>query len=453
MSRSSEQADRPGVLIETHHVTQYVVSRFKIFCDPVHGFISVPKNILMDLIGTPEMQRLRRIRQLGIGHLVFPGAEHTRFGHALGAMALMQDALSNLADKGTPISPEESIAAQAAAMLHDIGHGPFSHVLEHTFIDGYRHENMSRELMVSLNERFEGALDLALEIFDGTYERPFFHQLVSSQLDMDRLDFLRRDSFYTGVVEGDVGVDRIIKTMRTHPQEGGPGSRIVIEAKGIYAIENYIISRRLMYWQVYLHKTVVAGDRLLRTAFGRMREHLARDSKSLDGCCSPSMLFFLTNNLTLDDIGREDVREHFCRIDDVDVMHCMKACMRHPDRILADLCRRFIERDFFRVTFLSDLPSQEQVEAWTDRIAAWLVSKGLSDADCASEDAQCYLIRDDTRHLAYEHVRDSVQVLDRSGTVRELSQTVEATTVASLGEVVVKPFVCYPKEVELEMEA
>ena len=430
-----------------------MVSRFKIFCDPVHGFISVPKNILMDLIGTPEMQRLRRIRQLGIGHLVFPGAEHTRFGHALGAMALMQDALSNLADKGTPVSPEESIAAQAAAMLHDIGHGPFSHVLEHTFIDGYRHENMSRELMVSLNERFDGALDLALKIFDGTYERPFFHQLVSSQLDMDRLDFLRRDSFYTGVVEGDVGVERIIKTMRVHPQEGGPDSRIVIEAKGIYAIENYIISRRLMYWQVYLHKTVVAGDRLLRTAFGRMREHLARDSKSLDGCCSPSMLFFLTNNLTLDDIGREDVREHFCRIDDVDVMHCMKACMRHPDRILADLCRRFIERDFFRVTFLPALPSQEQVEAWTERIAAWLVGKGLSDAACAREEAHCYLIRDDTRHLAYEHVRDSVHVLDRSGTVRELSQTVEATTVASLGEVVVKPFVCYPKEVELEMGA
>ena len=399
------------------------------------------------------MQRLRRIRQLGIGHLVFPGAEHTRFGHALGAMALIQDTLSNLADKGTPISPEESMAAQAAAMLHDIGHGPFSHVLEHTFIDGYRHENMSRELMVSLNERFEGALDLALKIFDGTYERPFFHQLVSSQLDMDRLDFLRRDSFYTGVVEGDVGVDRIIKTMRVHPQEGGPDSRIVIEAKGIYAIENYIISRRLMYWQVYLHKTVVAGDRLLRTAFGRMREHLARDSKSLDGCCSPSLLFFLTNNLTLDDIRRKDVREHFCRIDDVDVMHCMKACMRHPDRILADLCRRFIERDFFRVTFLSDLPSQEQVEAWTDRIAAWLVHKGLSDAACARVDAHCYLIRDDTRHLAYEHVRDSVHVLDRHGGVRELSQTVEATTVASLGEVVVKPFVCYPKEVGLEMGA
>ena len=428
-----------------------MVSRFKIFCDPVHGFISVPKNILMKLIGAPEVQRLRRIRQLGIGHLVFPGAEHTRFGHALGAMALMQDALSNLADKGTPISSEESIAAQAAAVLHDIGHGPFSHVLEHTFIEGYRHENMSRELMVSLNERFGGALDLTLKIFDGTYERPFFHQLVSSQLDMDRLDFLRRDSFYTGVVEGDVGVQRIIKTMRVHPQEGGPDSRIVIEAKGIYAIENYIISRRLMYWQVYLHKTVVAGDRLLRTAFGRMREHLARDSKSLDGYCSPSLLFFLRNNLTLDDIRREDVREHFCRIDDVDVMHCMKACMQHPDRILADLCRRFIERDFFRVTFLSDLLSQEQVEAWTDRIATWLVSKGLSDAACAGEDAHCYLIQDDTRHLAYEHVRDSVHVLDRNGAVRELSQTVEAATVASLGGVVVKPFVCYPKEVELEM--
>ncbi len=426
-----------------------MASRFKIFCDPVHGFISVPKNILMDLIGTPEVQRLRRIRQLGVGHLVFPGAEHTRFGHALGAMALMQDALSNLADKGTPISPEESVAAQAAALLHDIGHGPFSHVLEHTFVEDYRHENMSRELMVSLNERFDGALDLTLKIFDGTYERPFFHQLVSSQLDMDRLDFLRRDSFYTGVVEGDVGVERIIKTMRTHPQEGGPDSRIVIEAKGVYAIENYIISRRLMYWQVYLHKTVVAGDRLLRTAFERIRAHLARAADSLDGRCSPSLLFFLKRNLNLDDIRRREVREHFCRIDDVDVMHCMKACMQRPDRILADICRRFIERDFFRVTFLPEPPSEAQAAAWTDRVAAWLVRQGLSEAANARENAACYLIRDDTRHLAYANVRDSVHVLDRNGDVRELSQTAEATTVSSLGEVVVKPFVCYPKEVEL----
>ena len=426
-----------------------MASRFKIFCDPVHGFISVPKNILMDLIGTAEVQRLRRIRQLGVGHLVFPGAEHTRFGHALGAMALMQDALSNLADKGTPIAPEESVAAQAAALLHDIGHGPFSHVLEHTFVEGYRHENMSRELMVSLNERFGGALDLALNIFDGTYERPFFHQLVSSQLDMDRLDFLRRDSFYTGVVEGDVGVERIIKTMRTHPQEGGPDSRIAIEAKGVYAIENYIISRRLMYWQVYLHKTVVAGDRLLRVAFERIRKHLARDAHSLDGRCSPSLLFFLTNRLGLDDISRNEVREHFCRIDDVDVMHCMKACMQHPDRILADICRRFIERDFFRVTFLPDPPTEAQAAAWTDRVAEWLVQQGLSDAANAREDAACYLIRDDTRHLAYENVRDSVHVLDRHGAVHELSQTAEATTVSALGEVVVKPFACYPKEVDL----
>ncbi len=427
-----------------------MASRFKIFCDPVHGFISVPKNILMDLIGTPEVQRLRRIRQLGVGHLVFPGAEHTRFGHALGAMALMQDALSSLADKGTPISSEESVAAQAAALLHDIGHGPFSHVLEHTFVAGYRHENMSRELMVSLNKRFGGGLELALKIFDGTYERPFFHQLVSSQLDMDRLDFLRRDSFYTGVVEGDVGVERIIKTMRTHPQEGGPDSRIAIEAKGVYAIENYIISRRLMYWQVYLHKTVVAGDRLLRTAFERIREHLARDARSLDGRCSPSLLFFLRNALTLEDIRRNEVREHFCRIDDVDVMHCMKACMQHPDRILADICRRFIERDFFRVTFLSEAPSEAQAAAWTDRVAAWLVRQGLSAPADARKDAACYLIQDDTRHLAYANVRDSVHVLGRNGNVRELSQTAEATTVSSLGEVVVKPFVCYPKEVELD---
>ncbi len=412
----------------------------------------MPKNLIMDLVQTPEVQRLRRIRQLGVGHLVFPGAEHTRFGHALGAMALMQDALSNIAEKGTPISPEESTAALAAALLHDIGHGPFSHTLEHDFISNYNHEDMSRVLIVDLNERMGGALDLALEIFDGTYERPFFHQLVSSQLDMDRLDYLRRDSFYTGVVEGEVGVQRIIKTMRVHPIEGAADSKIVIETKGIYAVENYIISRRLMYWQVYLHKTVVAGDQLLRAVFARLRNLFDSDAATLRMTCSPALLFFLTNALDVRDISREDVKREFCRLDDTDVLYSLKQCMEHDDPVLADLSRRFVQRDFFRVTFLDEPPTRAELSGWLDRIGSWLVSEGLSRPERSRDDAQFYMSHDDTRHAAYETLHDTILVMDRAGTIRELSETADAAAVSALSRSVVKPFVCYPKEVDLEME-
>jgi hypothetical protein len=428
-----------------------VTSRFKIFSDPVHGFISVPKNLIMDLIQTPEVQRLRRIRQLGIGHLVFPGAEHTRFGHALGAMALMQDALSNLAEKGTSISTEEATAALAAALLHDVGHGPFSHTLEHDFISDFNHEDMSRVLLLQLNERFGGQLDLAIEMFDATYARPFFHQLVSSQLDMDRLDYLRRDSFYTGVVEGEVGVQRIIKTMRVHPTEGGYDSHIVIESKGVYAVENYIISRRLMYWQVYLHKTVLAGDHLLRAVFRRLRALLRSDDADVRGRCSPALLFFLTSNLSVRDIESPQVRDQFCRLDDTDVIYSIKQCMQSRDSVLSDLSRRFVERDFFRVTFLEDGTGDGRQPEWRERIAEWLVDQGISPRYRALDDADYYLTHDDTSHAAYETMQDSILVLDRNGRVHELSESADAAAVSALSRSVVKPFVCYPKEINLEV--
>lgn len=426
-------------------------SRFKIFSDPVHGFISVPKNVIMQLIQTPEVQRLRRIRQLGIGHLVFPGAEHTRFGHALGAMALMQDALSNLAEKGTPISPAENTAALAAALLHDIGHGPFSHTLEHELITNFNHEDMSRVLLLHLNERLGGALDLAIEIFDGTYARPFFHQLVSSQLDMDRLDYLRRDSFYTGVVEGEVGVQRIIKTLRVHPTPGGPDAEIVIEMKGIYAVENFLISRRLMYWQVYLHKTVLAGDQLLRAVFYRARRLLQAGDAAVARGCSPAFRFFLQRRVDVTDLHRPDVRDAFCNLDDTDVLYTLKQWMRGPDRVLADLSRRFIERDFFRVTFLPDEPSAAQLDAWRGQIATWLVAQELSTPAEAEAHAVYYLTQAASRHTAYERVEDSICVIDRDGRVRELSQTADAEAVSALSRFVVKPYVCYPKEAALDL--
>ncbi len=432
------------------HPPTILLSPYKQFSDPVHGFIAVPRALLLPLILTPEVQRLRRIRQLGVGYLVFPGGEHTRFTHALGAMALMQDTLASLAEKGTPISPEEHQAALAAALLHDVGHGPFSHTLEYELIDGFRHEAMSRALIVALNERFDGTLDLALDMFDGTYERPFFHQLVSSQLDMDRLDYLRRDSFYTGVVEGRVGAQRILRTMRVHPLDGGPDARIVIEAKGIYAVENFLIARRLMYWQVYLHKTVLAGDQVLRGAIHRARDHLRRGTLDAVEGVSPALRYFLNRPLDAGQIDQPDVLRAFCTLDDTDVLYSLKRWTNSPDPILADLSRRFIERDFFRCTFLPETPAEDQRAAWTYRVAEGLLKAGLTDAAHAEDDAAYYLTFDLSRHSAYERIEGSICVMDDDGTVRELSETTDTAAIEALTSFVVKPYVCYPKEVNLD---
>ena len=450
---------RSNVLSCLVHVFVYTLSygpkqlQFKIFSDPVHGFISVPKNLILTLIQTPEVQRLRRIRQLGVGHLVFPGAEHTRFVHALGAMALMQDALQSLSEKGTSISTEEYTAALAAALLHDIGHGPYSHTLEHQLISNFRHEAMSRVLLVHLNERFDGALARAIAIFDGTYERPFFHQLVSSQLDMDRLDYLRRDSFYTGVSEGEVGVQRIIKTLRVSPIEGGSSSQITIESKGIYAVENYLISRRLMYWQVYLHKTVLAGDQLLRAIFRRAKTHLRRGGPVPFPDGSPALRFFLEQDIDRSMIADEAVRRQYCRLDDTDVLYSIKQWTEARDPILADLARRFVNRDFFRVTFLADDPSAEQIAQWRASVADWLVEEGLSTSSSVRDDVGSYLAVDDSRHAAYARNHESITILERDGRMRELSETTDTSAVAELSRFVVKPYVCYPKPAPITIDA
>lgn len=430
-----------------------VASRFKIFSDPVHGFISVPKRLLLGLIETPEFQRLRRIRQLGLGHLVFPGAEHTRFQHALGAMALMQRVLANLAEKGTPISEAEHEAALATALLHDVGHGPFSHTLEADLIGAdetgpFRHERMSRRLIERLNDRFGGALDLALAIFDGAYERPFFERLLSSQLDMDRLDYLRRDSFYTGVAEGVVGVDRILKTMRVHPLDGGPGADVVIEAKGAYAVESYLLSRRLMYWQVYLHKTVIAADHLLRAAFHRARRCCTSGDPAVRSS-SPALLFFLDRRVSASEIAAPDVLDAFCALDDTDVLFSLKRWTASPDPILADLARRFTDRDLFRTTYLPEAPSPEQVEAWREAVAEWLVATGLSPADDALENAGAYLTVGRSALDAYPRSADSICILERDGRIRELSEVAEVAAVGALAGPVVRHYVCTPKQVAL----
>jgi uncharacterized protein len=435
--------------IELAHQEAALESRFKIFSDPVHGFISVPKNLILELIQSPEVQRLRRIRQLGLGHLVFPGAEHTRFGHALGAMALMQDTLANISEKGTPVSVDEHTAALAAALLHDIGHGPFSHTLEHDLFSNFHHEQMSRALIQDLNLRHGGALDLALEIFDGTYDRPFFHQLISSQLDMDRLDYLRRDSFYTGVIEGQVGIERIIKTMRVHPVSGDAGSQIVAEAKGIYAVENYLISRRLMYWQVYLHKTVLAADHLLRGILRRVRARLNEGNDRLRIVASPALLFFLERSLDEQAIHDDDVRKAFISLDDTDVVQSIKAWMQSDDPILSDLSSRFVNRDFFRVTFLDRPLTDEQMLRLRDAVSATMVDPVSEVSASPESDVDFYFGISDTSHSAYERIEDSIAIIDRENNVREMSEMADMATISALTRFVRKPYVWAPKTVDV----
>lgn len=443
---------------------------YKLFSDPVHGFISVPKGLIMALIQQPEVQRLRRIRQLGVGHLVFPGAEHTRFNHALGAMALMQDVLDAIEGKGTPVSQTERTAALAAALVHDIGHGPYSHTLESYLIRDFHHEQMSRRLLVRLIERLADhpqseALRLALQIFDGTYERAFFHRLVASQLDMDRLDYLRRDAFYTGVSEGEVGVERLLKTLRVVPSgasgESEKSADVAVEAKGIYAVENFLISRRLMYWQVYLHKTVLAGDELLRAAFRRVRWHFREGRGGLAGGCSPALCFFLKNDLAAGDLENHPAAtDHYATLDDTDVLFSLKQWKRgkrHDDPVLADLARRFLDRDFFRVTFLPEKPSDDQLARWRTQVARWLRKNGLaldrSSHASFEEAARYYLTLGRSRHSAYQPGSgEAIGILGRDGAVRELSEVADTAALTALSERVVKPYLCYPKEVDLRLD-
>ena len=419
--------------------------RFKLFSDPVHGFISVPRGLVLELVGSPEVQRLRRIRQLGIGHMVFPGAEHSRFGHALGAMALMHNALTSLSEKGTQISQEEHEAALAVALLHDVGHGPYSHTLEHELLSDFQHEMMSRALLERLNTRTGGRLEMAIAMFDDTYSRRWFHQLISSQLDMDRLDYLRRDSYYTGVAEGAIGVGRIIKTLRVHPDDGSDQDRIVVEAKGTYAIENYLIARRLMYWQVYLHKTVIAGDQVLRSVIRRVRFWLQQgENRQVAGASEP-FLYFLKKGFSGLDVHEAEVQDAFVALDDADILFSLKRWMSSPDAILADLSRRFLERDFFRVDYQVD-SERLAPETLADAVATLLLDSGLSSPEHIDRDLSFYFLRAQSSHEAYDTREDVIAVLNRAGRIEELSVTEDVMVIEPLAEQQIRPYVCYPKE-------
>jgi HD superfamily phosphohydrolase len=375
-------------------------------------------------------------------------------------MALMRDALATLRAKGTPISADEGESAAIAALLHDVGHAPFSHTLERALLPPgpdsrpFHHEQMSRALMQRLNRENGGALELALAIFDGAYERPFFHSLVASQLDMDRLDYLRRDSFYTGVAEGIVGVERILKTLRVYPEAGGADSRIVVDEKGLDAVENYLLSRRLMFSQVYLHKTVVAADHLLLSVFARARaaREAGRRDPALEAT-APSLDFFLSGEHTAEVVGRpagdavlERVLDRFVDLDDTDVLYSVKRWRGSSDPILADLSRRFIERRLPRVVY-SDLPAEPaDVAALRGRMAERLVADGRSAPDQAEADSMYYVDAGVSRLDAYRTRGEAICLLGRDGRLRELS---EASDLLAVGAAAVeRPYIVRPKELD-----
>lgn len=408
------------------------LNKRKILNDPVYGFITIPSELLFDLVEHPYFQRLRRIRQLGMADLVYPGALHTRFHHALGAMHLMGQALKSLQEKGHLIWEPECEAAQIAILLHDIGHGPFSHVLEKTLLSGVPHEQLSLLLMKELNRTMNGRLDIAIQMFQGTYPRHFFHQLVSSQLDMDRMDYLNRDCFYTGVAEGTIGADRLIKMLDIHKEE------LVVEEKGLLSIENFLNARRLMYWQVYLHKTSLCAEAMLTQIIRRARD-LAEAGADL--YASPDLGFFLKNRTTLDDFqARPELLQTFTRLDDYDVWGALKAWAHHPDPVLATLCQNLLDRQLFKIQFLSTPPTEALLES---------LRQQLTDQGISEEMVSYFLVEGQTTNSAYVTGEDQIRVKMKNGAVVDIAEASELPTIQALSKIVRKYYVCWAKTVSL----
>lgn len=413
-------------------------TRYKIFNDPVHGFITVPKGNILRLIDHPYMQRLRRIRQLGLGYLVFPAAEHSRFSHALGALELGQRVLTNLREKDTTISDKEFEGTLIALLLHDVGHGPLSHTLEHDLIKNFNHEMMSLAIMRELNKEMDGALETAIEIFTDQHPKKFLHQLVSSQLDLDRLDYLRRDSFFTGVSEGTVGINRILKTMRVFK------GNIVIEKKGIYAVENYIIARRLMYMQVYLHKTVLSADMLIRSVFQRV-SHLLKQQVDIE-FSNPNLEYFIREKTSGRHRISSDTIERYTSIDDHDIYLSIKKWTRSADPILADLSIRFLNRDLFRTTFLEKGQNRKKLEQQLrEQTSQLLQKKGLPVQDT---DLDYYLGFKESHTEAYRYKNDSIWILEDEHAV-EFSKAADTRNIIALTEPVVRPYCVHLKGITL----
>ncbi len=399
----------------------------KIINDPVYGFVTFRHDHLLDLIDHPYFQRLRRIAQLGLSYLVYPGAVHNRFQHAIGALHLMQNAIEEIRYKGHVITTEEELGCLCAILFHDIGHGPFSHALEHSIVDKVQHEQISAFLMEKLNAEYEGKFTLAIDIFNNRYHKKFLHQLVSSQLDMDRLDYLARDSFFSGVVEGQVGSERIIKMLDVVNDE------LVVEEKGIYSIEKFIVARRFMYWQVYLHKTVLSAEFMLVNALRRAK-FLAEQGETV--FCSPALFYFLYNKIGQEDFekGAEAI-DNFVQLDDFDIMGAIKVWQFHEDKVLSELSKGIVNRSLFKIEM-----SRETVD--TARITK-KVEELSQKMDITKEEASYFVISDQVYNRAYNVKTDVIKIKMKDGSILDAAQASDHLNLQALSESVQKYFLAY----------
>jgi HD superfamily phosphohydrolase len=409
-----------------------MANKRKIINDPVHGFITIPSDLIFDLIQHPYFQRLRRIKQLGLTHLVYPGALHTRFQHAIGAMHLMMSAINVLRSKGIEISDSEAESAYIAILLHDIGHGPFSHVLENTIIRDVTHEQLSRLIMGRLNILNDNALTDAISIFDGSHAPAFFHQLVSGQLDMDRLDYLRRDSFYSGVSEGIIGSERIIKMLNV------VNDKLVVEAKGVYSIEKFLVARRFMYWQVYLHKTALAAEKMLINILRRARS-LVQEGKEL--FAPPQMNFFLKNNITYEDfLHNPGTLDNFMMLDDDDIMSAIKIWTTSDDHLLSLLAGDFINRNLYRIHLSNEPFDENEIQN--------IKGKVMKDYGLKTENDCDYLVFSGSiSNNTYSLDDDKINILYNNNELKDITEASDMLNLSVLGKISRKFYLCYPKSV------
>ncbi|UZD24794.1 HD domain-containing protein [Algoriphagus halophytocola] len=404
----------------------------KILNDPVYGFITIPSELIFSIIDHPYFQRLRRIKQLGLTDFVYPGALHTRFHHAIGAMHLMSITLDNLRNKGTEITDQEYEAALIAILLHDVGHGPFSHALEYSLLQGIPHEELSLLIIQLLNEEFGGKLDLTLRIFKNQYERRFFHQLVSSQLDIDRLDYLQRDCFFTGVSEGTIGADRIIKMMDVK------NDQVVIEEKGIYSIENFLSARRLMYWQVYLHKTTVSAEKMLIKLIQRAR-HLRQAGTQFT--LTDEFDYFLDNSPGMQDFRTDsNLLRLFLELDDLDIWGAVKLWKNHPDYVLRNISQMFLSRNLFKISLVNEAFSAEQIQD--------LKEKTIAKLEIPAGDIDYFFSYGAVSNYGYL-AKDSINILTKKGQVIDVAKAADLPNIKVMSKIVEKYYVCKAKSLNL----
>ena len=402
----------------------------KIINDPIYGFITIKDLLIYELIDHPYFQRLRRISQLGLTYLVYPGAYHTRFHHAIGAMHLMGRAIYTLRQKGHEISAEEERGVLVAILLHDVGHGPFSHALEHTLIPGVSHEALSLKIMEELNNEFDGALTMAIDIFTNNYPKAFLHQLISSQLDMDRLDYLRRDSFYSGVTEGSVNSERLLTMLNVKDDQ------LVVDSKGIYSVEKFLVARRLMYWQVYMHKTVLSAEFMLVNILKRAK-YLATQGIELPG--TGALKHFLAADYTWNDFEENPaILKKFLELDDFDVMSGIKDWTHHSDLILSDLSSRIIHRNLLKIR-LQEEPFEEEL--------AEKMAEGIRNQYGFTHGEERYmLIVDKVKNHAYNNKKGHINLLYKDGRTSDISTAADQMTINALSEPVERHFICFPRE-------